>query len=275
MLIDLHAKTDLSEGVSLSARQVLESASAAGLDAIAVSETLNSARCREILELAKSDFPNIKVFIGVEIPTDRGILLGFVPEIGDFYLAEEWRWLAFRTTPSAQAVLDLFDSHNGVVIAARPYDLEIPFNMGDYIFTFDRLGAVEVFNPQVGAIQNNFALEAATFMGLCTVGGSDPRGDASVIGQYATFFDEDITTQAQFVEALKDSEYWAVQIGAPEQPKERERGRDRRSRGEGRRRRSTSGRRRNSRRPSSRGRRSRGQRSRGRGRGHRGGRNNS
>lgn len=221
MLIDLHAKTELSEGVSLSARQVLESATAAGLDGIAVCETLTSARCRDILELAKSEFPNIKVFIGVEIPTDRGILLGFVPEISEFYLAEEWRWLAFRTTPSAQAVMELFESQNGVVIAARPYDLEIPFNMGDYIFTFDKLGAVEVFNPQVGAIQNNFALEAATFMGLGTVGGSDPRDDASVIGQYATFFDEDITTQAQFVEALKKSEYWAVQIGTAEKPKDR------------------------------------------------------
>lgn len=213
MLIDLHAKTQRSEGVSLSPHQVLKAASEAGLNAVALCETLTTARCQESIELARQEYPDVAVFIGVEIPTDRGILLGFVPEIDSFYLNEEWRWLTHLTTPSAEAVIDAFDKQNGIVIAARPYDLDIPFNMGDYIFTFDRLGAVEVFNPRVGQIQNNFALEAATFMGLGTVGGSDPSDDASIIGQYATFFEEDFKTQRQFVEALRDSEYWAVQIG--------------------------------------------------------------
>ncbi len=213
MLIDLHAKTNLSDGVTLSSRQVLQQARKAGLDGIAVCETLATARCPEILELAKSEFDDLRVFIGVEIPTDRGILLGFTPHIDEFYLNEEWAWLTHRTTPSATAVIDLFDSQNGIVIAARPYDLEIPFNMGDYIFEFDRLGAVEVFNPRVGRIQNNFALEAATFMGVGTTGGSDPSDDASVIGQYATFFEEDISSQRLMVDALRESDYWAVQIG--------------------------------------------------------------
>lgn len=213
MLIDLHAKTNLSDGVSLTSRQVLQQAEKAGLNGVAICETLATARCPEILELADAEFGDLQVFVGVEIPTERGILLGFVPKIDEFYLNEEWAWLTHRTTPSAAAVIDLFDSNEGIVIAARPYDLEIPFNMGDYIFEFDRLGAVEVFNPRVGQIQNNFALEAATFMGLGTTGGSDPSDDVSAVGQYATFFEDDISSQRLFVDALRESEYWAVQLG--------------------------------------------------------------
>ncbi|RAL23511.1 hypothetical protein DL240_04950 [Lujinxingia litoralis] len=217
MLIDLHAKSDRSKGVSVSARQVLSQARDAGLDAVAFCETLSTAGSNGLLDLAREEFPELTVFVGVEIPTDRGILLGFVPEIDSFYLAEEWRAITYMTTPAAEAVMQLFEKHNGVTIAARPYDLEIPFNMGDHVFTFDRLSAVEVFNPRVGALQNNFALEAATFMGLNTVGGSDPSDDVKSVGRYATFFDDEIRTQRQLVDALKSAEFWAVQIGDVEQ----------------------------------------------------------
>lgn len=212
MLVDVHAKTSLSEGVTLSVDQVIQSARAAGLDAIAFCETRNTARCQEVLEIA-AKYDDIKVFIGVEIPTDRGILLGFTPDIGDFYLDEEWRILTDMTTPSPESVIEMFEKQNGVTIAARPYDLEIPFNMGDHIFALEGLKAVEVFNPRVGEIQHNFAIEAAASMALQTVGGSDPTNSTDPIGQFATFFKDDVTTQAEFVEALRTSEYWAVQIG--------------------------------------------------------------
>lgn len=212
MLVDVHAKSSLSEGVTLSPEQVIQSARSAGLDAIAFCETRSTAHCQEILQYA-AQFDDIKVFIGIEIPTDHGILLGFVPEIDDFYLYEEWRILTDLTTPSPESVIEMFEQKGGVTIAARPYDLEIPFNMGDHIFALTGLKAVEVFNPRVGEIQNNFALEAATSMGLSTVGGSDPTTQPGVIGQFATFFKDPITTQAEFVEALRTSEFWAVQIG--------------------------------------------------------------
>jgi hypothetical protein len=236
MLIDLHAKSDLSSGVSVSAAQVLSRAKESGLNGVAFCETLTTRRCQDVLELAEREFPELAVFIGVEIPTERGILLGFVPEVDNFYLAEEWRWLAYKTTPSAEAVIDLFEAQNGVVIAARPYDLSIPFNMGDYIFAFDRLGAVEAYSPRVGALQNNFALEAATFMGLGTVGGSDPLDDPSVVGQFATFFEEDFKTQRQLVDALRQSEFWAVQIGDKPQRKTSKPDDSRRGTGDGNRR---------------------------------------
>ncbi|MFW5967017.1 MAG: PHP-associated domain-containing protein [Persicimonas sp.] len=211
MLVDMHAKSALSRGVSLTARQVLERARATGLEGVAFCETMSTALCEETVALGRE--LDISVFIGVEIPTDRGILLGFVPEIGEFYLGEEWRRLADVTAPPAEAILDLFEGRGGAVIAARPYDLDIPFNMGDHIFTFDKLTAVEVFNSRIENLQQDFAMEAASFMDLSTVGGSDPTDSLEDIGRYATYFEEELTTQADLVDALRTAEYWSVALG--------------------------------------------------------------
>ncbi len=213
MLIDLHAKTHFSDGVSIKPRRLFERASNAGLDGIAICETLSTARCKRVIEIAEDDFPDLTVFVGVEIPTDRGMLVGLAPDIDDFYLNEEWAWLTQSGKPAAKAVAGLFDDIGGVVIAARPFDQQIEFKMGDYIFQLDRLDAVEVYSPRVSRTQSNFALEAATFMDLGTTGGSDP-GDASSIGRYATFFEEDIPSQRLLVDAMRESEFWAVELGS-------------------------------------------------------------
>lgn len=210
MLVDIHGKSALSPDVSLSLEDVLMTAKSAGIEAVAFCERLSTNLCEDAIELGRKH--DITVFIGVEIPTDRGLILGFVPEIDGFYLGEEWRRLADVTAPPAEAVLDLFDSRGGVCIAARPYDLEIPFNMGDHIFTFDKLSAVEVFSSRVGEVQQNFAMEAASFMELSSVGGSDATDSLADVGKYATFFENDLSTQRDFVEALKNAEYWAVKL---------------------------------------------------------------
>ncbi len=210
MLVDIHGKSALSPDVSLSLEDVLLKAKSAGLEAVAFCERLSTNLCEDAIALGREH--DLTVFIGVEIPTDRGLILGFVPEVDGFYLGEEWRRLADVTAPPAEAVLDLFESRGGATIAARPYDLDIPFNMGDHIFTFDKLSAVEVFNSRVGGIQQNFAMEAAAFMELSSVGGSDPTDSLDAVGRYATFFENDLTTQRDFVEALKNAEYWAVKL---------------------------------------------------------------
>ncbi len=211
MLVDLHAKSDFSQDCKLSAREVLERAKKAGLDAVAFVDRLATAHAPALL--AEGARVGLPVFVGVEIPTDRGVLLCFVPEIGDFYLAEEWRELADMATPAAADVIDMVLAHKGAIIAARPYDMDIPFNMGDLLFTLKNIHAVEVFTNRVGEIQHDFALEASMFLGVPTMGGSDSVNDPEVVGRYATFFSQDVRDQAQLVAALRESEYWAVQIG--------------------------------------------------------------
>ena len=212
MLVDLHTKSAATAGVKANVEQVLERAKAVGLDAVAFADTLASAHCQSIIDAAEE--AGIKAFIGVEIPSDKGILIGFAPNIDAFYIAEEWRQLTELTTPPAAQVIQLFDELGGAVIAARPYDLSIPYNMGDLIFTLDNIHGVEVFNTRCAQVQCDFAMEAARFMGVPTCGGSDAKDGTDAMGRYATFFPSDIESQQDFVNALRAGEFWAVQFGA-------------------------------------------------------------
>lgn len=213
MLIDLHVKTERSSGVTATTHEVLRRAKDEGLDAVLFTDELSTLHCHTLLSEAKS--VGITAFIGVEIPTDKGLLIGIAPQIDAFYEAEEWRQLTQVTTPSAESVIALFDSIGGATIAARPYDMSIPYNMGDMIFTLDGLHAVEVFNTRTNTIQNDFALEAASFLGVSTIGGSDNLRGTNTIGKHATFFMEELKTQEDLTRALRESKCWAVQIGAP------------------------------------------------------------
>ena len=224
MLVDLHAKSSATAGVRADVSAVLRRASEAGIDAVAFCETLSTASCQKTLAVAKT--AGVHAFIGVEIPTDKGILIGFAPTIDEFYLQEEWRQLTEFATPPANEVIQLFDERGGAVIASRPYDLSIPYNMGDLIFTLDNIHAIEVFNTRCEQVQCDFALEAARFMGVPTCGGSDPRDSEEPVGRYATFFDEELNTQQEFVTALRGGEYWAVQFGHTPKPKRTESSRD-------------------------------------------------
>jgi predicted metal-dependent phosphoesterase TrpH len=212
MLVDIHAKTSLSDEVDLSVDDVLDTAVDRGLDAVAFCETLSTSYCRRVLE--KAEDYDLEVFIGVEIPTDTGNLIGFAPEIDDFYTAEKWRRYTDFAHPTPEAVLEMFDRVDGAVVAARPYDRSSSFVMGDHIFDLERLDAVEVVNSRVAQIHNDFAVEAATYLGLPTVGGSDPSDSTDVVGDYGTFFDVDPTSQGGFVDALRNRDYWAVELGA-------------------------------------------------------------
>lgn len=210
MLVDVHAKSSLSEGVSITVDDVLNRAAEAGLDGVAFCETLSTAYCDRVLEKARHS--EVEVFIGVEIPTDTGVLLGFVPDIADFYRAEFWRRYTDEMRPSPESILELFQEHDGAVVASRPYDRSMAFAMGDHIFELDGLDAVEVLNSRVDRTQNDFAVEAATYMGAPTVGGSDPSDSLDAIGPSATYFDGDISSQQQFVNALRDKDFWAVEV---------------------------------------------------------------
>lgn len=217
MLIDLHAKTSRSKGVSLSAAEVAEKAKAAGLDAVAFCETLSTSHSSESLEACKK--AGIHGFVGVEIPTTTGVVIGFVPEVGPFLLSEEWRQLTEVVTPSVEQVVELFESHNGVVVASRPYDLSIPHAMGDRIFEINGIKGVEVFTSGLKTLQADFALEAAAFLSLPTLAGSAGQN----VGDFATLFENEITTQSELVDAIKAGQFWAVHIGATEQKREQRR----------------------------------------------------
>ncbi|MFB6264234.1 MAG: PHP domain-containing protein, partial [Bradymonadaceae bacterium] len=144
MLIDIHAKSSISRDDNPSPRTVLERARDAQLDGVAFCEHQSTVYSERILQAA--DDLGVEAFVGVEIPTDTGLLLGFAPEIDEFYHGEYWRRLTEVTVPSPQAIVDMFRERGGAVVAARPYDRSVAHPMGDNVFEIDGLDAVEAAN---------------------------------------------------------------------------------------------------------------------------------
>ncbi|MHB8878062.1 MAG: PHP domain-containing protein, partial [Myxococcaceae bacterium] len=120
MLIDLHAHSHLSKGCDLDPRLVLERAASHGLDGVAFTETNTQDGCDELFELQAKT--KLKVFVGLELVTDKGQYLCFFPKPE---LAPEpvQMWGSNREKPwNAAECLPRVKSLGAAIVAARPYD---------------------------------------------------------------------------------------------------------------------------------------------------------
>ncbi len=211
MLIDLHVHSHLSKGCELNPRQVLERAALFGLDGVAFTETNTQDGFEELLDLGGAT--RLKIFIGLELVTDRGQYLCFFPRPE---LAPEpvQMWGSNREKPwSAAECLTKLKSLGAAIVAARPYDREFQYPAGDFILTLQGLSAIEAYNPKVRQTANELAVEAAESLKLPCVGGSDARGSLDELGRAATLFKTPIRTQPELVDALIAGQYWAVMMG--------------------------------------------------------------
>jgi predicted metal-dependent phosphoesterase TrpH len=211
MLIDLHAHSHLSKGCDLDPRAVLERAALFGLDGVAFTETNTQDGCDELFDVgAKS---KLKVFVGLELITDKGQYLCFFPKPE---LAPEpvQLWGSNREKPwSAAECLPKVKSMGAAIIAARPFDREAPNPPMDYIRSLNLLSGVEGYNAKVKQTANDLAVEAAEALKLPCTGGSDARGSLDEVGRGATLFKRNIATQEQLVAELLKGEYWPVMAG--------------------------------------------------------------
>lgn len=211
MLIDLHAHSYLSKGCELDPRNVLERAALFGLDGVAFTETNTQDGCDELFDLGAK--AKLKVFVGLELLTDRGQYLCFFPKPE---LAPEpvQLWGSNRDKPwSAAECLPKLKSLGAAIVAARPYDRDSQNPAMDFIRSLGLLSAVEGYNARVKQTANDLAVEAAEALKLPCVGGSDARGSLDEVGRGATFFKRDIKTQAELVAELLKGEYWPVMAG--------------------------------------------------------------
>ena len=145
MLIDLHAKLSST----LSFDQIRAHSQSVGLDAIALVDRFDATTYKMARDAAQGS--DLNVFFGLEIPTAHGLLLAFVPDLEAVLTHESWETLTAFVPPEANEMIEFITkTHKGAVVASRPYDLEMPYNMGDMIFTFSGLHGVEVFNSRVG-----------------------------------------------------------------------------------------------------------------------------
>ncbi len=211
MLIDLHAHSHLSKDCELDPRAVLDRAALFGLDGVAFTETNTQDGCDELFDLgAKS---KLKVFVGLELVTDRGQYLCFFPKPE---LAPEpvQMWGSNRERPwSAAECLPKVKALGAAIVAARPFDRDVPNPPMDYIRSLSLLSAVEGYNAKVKQTANDLAVEAAEALKLPCTGGSDARGSLDEVGRGATFFKHSIATQEQLVEELLKGDFWPVMAG--------------------------------------------------------------
>ena len=210
MLIDLHVHSHLSRGCDLNPKKVLERAMSHGLDGVAFTETNTQDGCDELIELGR-DAP-IKVFVGLELNTDKGQYLCFFP---DPERAPEpvQMWGSNREKPwSAAECLPKLKSLGAAIVAARPYDKDFSHPAGDFVLSLQTLSAVEGYNAKLRQTVNDLAVEAADSLRLPCVGGSDARA-MDEIGRGATLFKDPIATQSDLVRALQGKNYWAVMVG--------------------------------------------------------------
>ncbi|MBJ6765605.1 PHP domain-containing protein [Myxococcaceae bacterium JPH2] len=211
MLIDLHAHSHLSKGCELDPRAVLERAALFGLDGVAFTETNTQDGCDELFDMAAKS--KLKIFVGLELVTDRGQYLCFFPK-PELVPEPVQLWGSNREKPwSAAECLPKVKSLGAAIVAARPYDRDVPNPAMDFIRSLNVLSAVEGYNAKVKQTANDLAVEAAEALKLPCVGGSDARGSLDEVGRGATFFKRDIQTQAQLVQELLKGDYWPVMAG--------------------------------------------------------------
>ncbi len=211
MLIDLHVHSYLSRECTLKPKDVLERAESHGLDGVAFTETNTQDGCDELIDLAAHS--KLKVFVGLELATDRGQYLCFfedpmrAPEPVQLWGSNrEKAW-------NADECLAKIHGLGAAIVAARPFDRETPNAAFDYLRTLKTICAVEVYNPRVRAGANEAALETALEMKLKGVAGSDAKKSLDEIGFAATLFRTPVNTQKELVQALKTAPTWPVMMG--------------------------------------------------------------
>jgi PHP domain-containing protein len=131
----------------------------------------------------------VKVFVGLELITDRGQYLCFFPK-----------------PETAPEPVQLWGSNR-----------EKPWSAAECLPKVRSLGglvcAVEGYNARVKQMANDLAVQAAEMLKVPCTGDSDARATVDEVGYGATFFKNPIQTQAQLVAALLAGDFYPVMAG--------------------------------------------------------------
>lgn len=231
MLIDLHVHVG---DKGLNPAEVVQRARELRLDGVVL---VDDDRFPDPATLPASD--GVRVLAAAEVLTDRGHYLLFLPRPRELPPIAEILGPRSEKGWSVRDVLVRAEALGGAVVAAHPYDREIPNPGGDILYTLRRLTAVEAVNARRGFEIGAPAIEAADILGVACTGGSDAREALDEVGSAATLFARRIDDEEQLIDALKSGQCWPVEAGTPPFGGKRDNGgRDRerrRGRGGGRR----------------------------------------
>ena len=207
-LFDLHVHTVRgSSDSNLTPKQLIESATAIGLDGVCLTEHGGGWEKQDLdREFADT---GLKVFQGLEVDTDMGhvLVLGLHKYVAGINKVEELRKVVDRV--------------GGVIISAHPfrnlfnrppYNVNLLFNGSAGLPEtsvdaamhplFQIVDAIEVANGSNTERENLFTLEVAGHLGKVGTGGSDAHSTQG-LGSCVTDFTGDIRSEADLIEALK------------------------------------------------------------------------
>ena len=201
MLIDLHTHTHpLSHDSLLSPDELIETAKAANLDAVCLTE--HDFFWDHAEAAAHSKRHDFLVIPGIEVNTEDGHIVVFG--------LERFVYGMHRMHELAR----LANSAGAVMIAAHPYRRQLPFELrheGDWTLALERavanpacahVTAIETQNGRGTERENAFSAEVARRLNLPTTGSSDAH-EPRDIGRAATEFERKITNLADLIAELK------------------------------------------------------------------------
>lgn len=196
MIIDTHLhESKYSSDSYLSLTDAIETAKSLGLDAICVTDHDNNDLKNDIGLSKKVN--DMLVIVGAEILTFQGDILVFgVDNIP-------------KNMIHAEELLEIVKKNNGVAISAHPFRNNNR-GLGEYIRKVkDNLHAVEAFNASTLPHHNLCAYTLATELGIPCSGAGDAHV-AKQVGKYATYFNDSIRDEKDFIEAIKSKDFCPV-----------------------------------------------------------------
>lgn len=213
MIIDIHTHTvPLSDDSEMAPSELIESARAAGLDGVCVTEHDAFWKHDDIAALCRRH--DFLVLPGAEINTEDDHLIVFGLD----------KWIIGMSR--ADFVIELVNKAGGAMVVAHPFRRRI-LKIGDpdsnrYDREMDRAlknplfsaaDAIEVLNARGNDRQNGFSQELSQRLEKPGVGGSDAH-EPDEIGRVATEFEREITNLGELITELKAGRCRAVSLGA-------------------------------------------------------------
>ncbi len=215
MKIDLHVHTSYGSSCSyMEPDQLIESAKAAGLDGVCITEHNQFWSPEAVLRLRKKH--NFLVISGAEVSTDCGEILvfGIYQSVVNVFEAKKLK--------------SIVDQAGGVMVLAHPFrsehrtiqeHLQEEEDGSNNGFTnleavcerpvFSMINALEVYNGRSGLSEADFAALVAERLNLGSTGGSDAHGSPAV-GSCYTVFENNIKSERDLIEEIKGGRFYGV-----------------------------------------------------------------
>ncbi|MCK4260133.1 MAG: PHP domain-containing protein [Halanaerobiales bacterium] len=200
MLIDIHVHTSKYSSCSrIDFEEAIIQAKGIGLDGICITDHESNGIIDEANELSKKH--NFLVIVGMELLTYEGDLLVFgLEEVPQAHIAGK---------SHANELISLINQKGGIALSAHPFRNN-GRGMGEFIRQIDNLSGIEVFNGNTTFENNSRAYHLGLELGIPCLGGSDAHR-IERIGKYATSFSDGIRDLKDFINAVKEDEFFPVE----------------------------------------------------------------